>query len=492
MKAYALVLLLTGGVFAGGCKKALEENPKTFISPDQFFTTADQCTQAVNGAYSSLYNLYTNTTFWASSEEGTDLTITADANNLIPNNYTMSSGSVFVSFWGSMYSAIKNDNMIINRISKAPIDESLKARLIGETKFLRALWYFTLTNTWGDVPLWIDELDVDAVSSLPRSSVADVRAQMIKDLTDAAAALPLSYDPADVGRVTKGAALTLLAKVYLYNKDWANAQKAALQVVQSNQYALLTDYSNLFDMQERYNDNKESIFEVHFQRIAASGTNVKIHNLVSYYMMARDAGANTYAGVDFGSNVVITGWYVFIPTMRLVSMFEDNDLRKNVVLGYGYNGQTFNRWPKPDGRPWFGPKFWDLNANSTASGKDLYVLRYADVLLMLAEAYNEQGNTTESLKYINQIRERAGLADLSGVSQEGIRTELFKERAIEFVGEFQRRYDLVRWGKLEDAVKSVADENTVGAANFKSYMKLYPISADEIIKDPNLTQNPGY
>jgi hypothetical protein len=491
-KINGLLSLLIGVVVVTGCTKDLEENPKTFIAPDDFFASASQCTQAVNGAYSSLYSIYGAVNFWQVTDLGTDLIVTADASNLIFNNYTFNSGNTGASgMWSTLYGAIKNANMVINRVSKASIDTALRARLVAETKFLRGLYYFNLTNIFGDVPLWTDELDATVVSQLKRSPLADVRAQVIKDLTEAVPALPLKYGASDIGRVTQGAALSLLAKVYLYNKDWADARATALRVVQGNQYSLLPNYADVFDIQDRYKNNAESVFEVQFRRDAATNNNVKTHAMVTYYMMGIDPNNKTYAGVDFG-NTTITGFFVMCPTLRLDSLFEPGDLRKNVVLGYGYNGQTFNRWPRPN-HPWFGPKFWDLTATAQASGKDLYVLRYADVLLILAEAYNEEGNTPGSTQYLDKIRERAGLADLpAGLSQDDLRKEVMKERGIEFVGEFQRKWDLVRWGKLQDAIHSIAYDNPLGAANIQPYNNLFPISATDIVVNPNLTQNPGY
>ena len=492
IKINGLLSLLIGGIFMTGCQKDLEENPKTFIAPDDFFANASQCTQAVNGAYSSLYSIYGAVNFWQVTDLGTDLIVTADASNLLFNNYTFNSGNTGASgMWSTLFGAVKNANLVINRVSKADIDTAMRARLVGETKFLRGLYYFTLSNIFGDVPLWTDELDAAAVGKLKRSPQADVRAQVIKDLTEAAASLPLKYGASDIGRATQGAALTLLAKVYLYNKDWANAQSTALRVVQGNQYSLMPNYADVFDIQDRYKNNAESVFEVQFRRDPTTNNNVKTHSMVTYYMMGIDPNNKTYAGVDFG-NTTITGFYVMCPTLKLDSLFEPNDKRKNVVLGYGYNGQTFNRWPRPN-HPWFGPKFWDLQATGQASGKDLYVLRYVDVLLMLAEAYNEQGNPAGSIQYLNMVRERAGLADLpAGPSQDDLRKEIMKERGIEFVGEFQRKWDLVRWGKLQEAIKSIAYDNPTGAANIKPYMDLFPISATDIVINPNLTQNPGY
>lgn len=486
----ALCTLCSFGIIS--CNKKLDETPKTFISPDQFFKTSLQCTQAVNGVYTSLYSVYSSANFWRAMELGTDLSYTKDVNSLVQQEFTYSAGNTGTgSLWSDMYSGIKNANMVISKISPAPIDENLKSRLIGETKFLRGLYYFILSNTFGDVPLWTSELNIDSVSVIGRSPLTIVRAQIVKDLAEASEVLPASYGSSDIGRATKGAAQTLLAKVYLYQKDWENARKTAQAVYDSKKYKLMSSYADLFDVYSRYKNNSESIFEVQYLRNAGTNTNTRTNSIINYYIPARDAGKTTYAGVNLG-NLVVDGWSVFIPTARLTEMFEANDNRKDIVLGYGYNGQKFTTLPKPN-RPWFGPKFWDLEANAQASGKNIFVLRYADLLLILAEASNELDMTGKSVEMLNELRTRAGLESLSGsLNKTAIKDVIFKERAIEFVGEFQRRWDLVRWGRLVEAVKSAADDNPKGAANVNAAHDYYPISQEEIIKNPALVQNKGY
>jgi hypothetical protein len=492
-KQTILSYIIFGAMMLSSCTKNLVENPKGFISPDDFFTTEAQCIQGVNGVYSGLYDIFGQEDLWKTTEMGTDVVLYTPANDA-NQEYTLSQGAPgnVASLWTKYYRNISRANLVINRVSQAPISVTMKARLVGETKFLRAMQYYMLSNFFGAVPLWTDELDVDAVSKLSRTPAAAVRKQIEADLTDAAAGLPLTYAAADVGRVTKGAALALLAKTYLFDKDWANAQKYAQQVVDANQYQLI-DFANLFDVNEKYNNNKESIFEIQFKRDNSTNTNYQVHYYYTWFFPLKDANNKTYAGVDFG-NTVLRGYENFYPSAAFVNMFDNTDKRKAVTLATGYNGQTFNRFLKPN-RPWFGAKFWDFQANDRNSGKDMYFLRYADVLLILAEAENEQGNTTGALQWINKVRlEHGGLAaQLAGLGQGDIRNVLFTERAIEFAGEFQRKWDLGRWGKLVDAVKSVAADNPKGAANVKPEFALFPVPDAEIIKDPNLKpQNPGY
>lgn len=490
-KIGAFLALLLGSAYLTSCEKSLDEEAKTFINPDDFFSNETQCIQAVNGVYETLYDIYSSPDYWRMVDLGTDVAYSKDVNSSV-QNYEYGSGNTGTgNLWLNAFAGIKNSNLVISRVSKAPIDGAIKDRVIGEAKFLRALYYFNLSNTFGAVPLWTDEIVIESISSLERSSLEDVRKQIVKDLSEAEGVLPLSYPGSDVGRVTKGAAQTLLAKVYLYGKDWKNAKATAEKVVNSGTYSLMPDYSQLFDVNTGFKNNQESIFEVQYLREPTSNKNTRTHSMISYYIPQRDAGKSTYAGVDFGK-LVVDGWSVFLPTAKLVTMFEAGDKRKDIVLGYGFKDQKFTAFPKP-GYPWFGSKFWDLNAKGQASGKDLYVLRYADVLLMLSEAENELGNISGSLKWMNMIRERAGLPALAtSTTKAEITEKIFTERAIEFVGEFQRRFDLNRWGKLVEAAKSVAVDNPIGAAKVRPYHQYYPISQDEIIKNPNLKQNDGY
>jgi hypothetical protein len=489
---YLLYSLLALALFPLGCSKMLEEKPESFISPDQFFSTEAQCIQSVNGAYSGLPALFGNEDLWKSLEVGTDLMLST-APTEIHQDYSFSAGNAgsVQGIWRKCYDAINSANLCINRIGDAPISTNIKNRLIGEVKYLRALHYFMLSNTFGDVPLWTGELNLAEVGALPRKAVGAVRNQIKADLLDASNLLPLSYPAADVGRATKGAALGLLAKVYLFDRDWVNAQKYAQMVVDGNQYQLVS-FANLFDVFNKFKNNKESLFEIQYKRDNATNVNVKVHYYHTWFLPLKDANGTTYAGVNFG-NSVMRAFEVLYPSAVLVNMFETGDLRKNVTVATGYNNTTFNRFPKP-GRPWFGAKFWDLESNDQSSGKDLYFMRYADVLLILAEAMNEQNNP-QALTWINKIRaEHGGLTTpVSGLDQDGIRALIFKERAIEFVGEFGRKWDLFRWKKIVDAVKSVGADNPLGAANVKDFNNLFPIPQTEIAKNPNLNpQNPGY
>ncbi|UGU15933.1 RagB/SusD family nutrient uptake outer membrane protein [Sinomicrobium kalidii] len=495
IKNIFLVVILI--ITTAGCEEALVENPKSIISPDNFFTTEDQCIQATNGSYAGLPRIFGQQDLWSLTFAGTDLFMFNGGSQTIHavQNYNFSPANAQNSYdtWNRCYDAIKDVNLVIARVSEAPIDDSLKERLIGENKFLRAVYYYILSNTFGEVPLWTEELDVDVVSELPRAPLAEVREQIITDLNDASDHLPWpsEYGAEETGRATKGAALGLLAKVYLFNEDYANAKRTAEAVTASNEYALLDDYSELFDMDNT--NNKESVFEIQFKRDASTNTNYIINYFYTWFLPVPDSGGGTYGGVDFGNSNLIS-YHEFYPSARLISLYAEDDTRKDEVLAYEYEGQPFTSLPEAD-RPWFGPKFWDLTASQRASEKNLYFMRYADVLLILAEAENELGNTANAISQLNKIRFRAtGKNDVDiSMAQEEIRRFIMDERARELVGEFNRKWDLARWGNLVDAVQSLPpDDNVEGAANVRDYHEVFPIPFDEIVQNPNLEQNPGY
>lgn len=477
------------------CDKTLNEDPQSIIAPDAFFKTVDQCRQATNGVYSHLPGLFNQTGFWAVTMAGTDLFMNQGGTTTIRaiQDYNFSSATEANSHavWRVCYAAIKDANFVISRIAASEIDEKVKNELLGESKFLRAMYYYILTNTFGDVPLWTAELNMDEVAQLPRSPIAEVRGQMILDLQEAIASLPTNYDSSNTGRVTKGAALTLLAKIYLFDKNWQQAYDTALQV-KDGEYILLPSYAELFEPSNKNKNNQESIFEIQYARNAETNQNFIVNSFYSWFFPTGDASGGTYAGVDFGT-VLLQSYPQYYPSNHLISLYEQQDERREVSLSWGYNGQTFNRGSKENSRPWFGPKFWDLTANRTASEKNFYFLRYADVIMILAEAANELGNTGEAVTYLNMIRQRAKaeLASAS-LSQPQMREAIMEERAREFVGEFQRKWDLSRWNKLADAMRSVQDDNAAGIKNVKPHHVLFPIPYDEIVKNRNLSQNEGY
>jgi hypothetical protein len=494
MKKVIFYLIISASllIIIPGCKKALTEHPKSFVSPSNFFQTADEDEAAVNAVYSVLYSFFSNWQFLEVTDGTSDL-MWVNVGSTFDGTfaYDPSAPGFGASIWQYGYQGILYANNTIYGIEHSPVDNTLKKPMIAEAKFLRALYYFFLTNTFNDVPYWSFPLNtedrVTEVSKLSRTAASVIRDSLIADLKGCAGDLPLQQKGDNTGRATQGAALALLEKIALFNKNWQVAIDAGEQIVQENQYKLLPDYADIFNTK----NNAESIFEVQYSYSISGGVQ-RSQQIPSYCMPGGHVkGTSIYDGVDLGTKAATT-YGDIRPTHVLVGLYTDsNDIRKNVVLGYGYNGQVFNLY-KTTGMPWLGPKFWDLSVNNLASGKNLRYLRYADVLLMLAEAYNEAGNTDKSLSYLNQIRERAHIPDFISTDQDSIRQEIRDEQGRELAGEYQRRWNLVRWGIWYDALKGTAEDNPNGAANLQPYKQYYPIPENEIIKNSNLAQNPGY
>ncbi|MFC3197140.1 RagB/SusD family nutrient uptake outer membrane protein [Parapedobacter deserti] len=497
------IIRLLYGVFLAcalsGCEEMLTESPQSIIAPNDFFTTEAQCIQATNGVYSSLTGIFGNQDLWALTFAGSDLFLFngggVDIRAYQAYTHSASASASSYNTWNRCYTAIKNANMVIAKVAEAPIDQRIKDRLLGEAKYLRALYYFILSNVFGDVPMWLDELDVTTVSEMERTPLAAIRAQLITDLAQAEAGLPWQYGAEDLGRVTKGAALGLLAKMHLYNEDWTNAATVAKRIIEEGPYELLP-YDQLFSEFNEHKNNSESLFEIQFSRNAETGQNFQVNYFYTWFFPTRDGTSNTYSGVNFGTTN-LESYPEFYPTNKLIGLYEAGDLRLPFVIAYEYDEQPFTGFPRHLADPtkifpWFGPKFWDLTALRRASEKNLYFMRFAEVLLIHAEALNELNQTDQAVLELNKIRQRSGLDDLGNLSQPEVKAYIMDERARELVGEFQRRWDLMRWDILVEVVQSTAEDNPVGAQNVKPYHRFFPIPHDEIVKNPNLTQNDGY
>lgn len=352
--------------------------------------------------------------------------------------------------WDACYNGIQRANIILNRAAGIDMDASLKARRVGEAKFIRALIYFNMVRIWGGVPLIVDEIeDPSSTKGRGRDSAEAVYAQIIQDLIDADNAGLPNVDAG--GRVTDVAVRALLGKVYLTRGDWAAAESILRSIVTGGTHQLLPGFAEVFDISNE--NNAESIFEVQF--IAEAGEASSYHE--TFGPNIGDNAATTYLLDQFNSDP------------RLADSFTED------------NGTGF----------FFSNKFDDQGANGSLSGRNFIVLRYADVLLMLAETLNEQGYVTngEAFDFLNAIRVRAGLQPLDGQDlpdQASFRIEIQSQRQLEFAHEFHRWFDLVRWGIAHEVVLAAK------GISLENHRLLFPIPEEAIIENPALDQNQGY
>ncbi|WP_367769501.1 RagB/SusD family nutrient uptake outer membrane protein [Flavobacterium sp. WC2421] len=386
--------------------------------------------------------------------------------------YNSSSGSVEEVFTAN-YQGINKCNQALSFLPQLDqADANLRARLMGEAKFLRAFMYFTLVKTYGGVPI-VDHLpnpssEEDRVMQLTRRSTTEVYAFIVSDLTDAIAVLPAkgTYSASEKGRASIGAAYALLSKVYLYQKEWQKALENANLVVG---YSLATDYASQYKITGE--NDSESIFEIQ----GTGSTPAKGIQGYSATQGARGAGG--------------WGWGFNTPSMSLVNAYEVGDVRKNATIIFAgttlYDGRVV---PLTVENPRYNYKAYS-SAYTDAWDSDVNIkyLRYAEVLLIKAEAMNELGQTATAIPILNQIRNRAGLANTTAVSQADVRTAIWKERRVELAFEHDRFYDLVRTGQAAAAFAIDGKTFTVGKN------ELFPMPQKFISEANGLsTQNPGY
>lgn len=492
-----IILLLTA------CNEMLIEKPRDIMDPAQFFNTDDELIGAVNGIYSRGVTYIANVNSWSdgtmafgyNSHWGTDIARPTGGRepNFPQHVYTFSpseDGGMRGS-WVTFYRTIADANMVISRAEENSdnFSSDVYDQSVGQAKFLRAFFYYILTNYWGDVPMWLDELNITEVTELPRTPVAEIYNQMVTDLTDAASKLPSSWEGANKGRVSKWAAMMLLTKVYMLQGDWNNAKATVGNIINDSPHTLMPQYGDIFGKENEYNN--EIIWEV--DAIQDLYPSIRVARYVPRPMDEPSFGS-TEENYDFNGFALLTS------TDEFIASFDPEDHR---IPYYNLNGVyddpdgdgVYDNWVQFNYR--YVEKNIDHGSPRANSGLNSIIYRLADAYLMYAEAENElNGPTADAYAKINAIRNRAFGNDpekrLSGLTKEEFRNAIMDERKWELAFEFHRRWDLKRWGKLGEAVQSIAETNPRGAENFRPYHYLFPIPFQEIDLNPALTQNPGY
>ncbi len=460
-----------------GCQ-VLEKDPESVFSESNFYKSSGDAVSAVNAIYDPLNSpgLY-NQIMWVYQDQATDESewgggrATANQAKNELDRYTFTPATAyFYQTWSTCYQAINRANTAIEKIPAIPMDEALKTRLVAEAKFMRGFYYLTLVRLFGKVPLVLQSTQSLNNLNVPRASVEEVYAQIVSDFSEAESVLPTSYTGTDKGRTTQGAAKAFLTKVYLTRGDWANAAAKAREVMALEAQGIYGLWDNYADVFALANENgKESIFEV---QVLGGGFG-EGSNMQGYMRPPFDRNG-------FGDNPVTQSHYnAYAPTDKRRSV--------NVIM---YSASSTPAAPASVAYPVYVAKYKDAAATSNGEGSNNFpLLRYADVLLMYAEALNEQGvASAEAYNAVNRIRKRAGLENLTeGLGQAQFRDSVLHERRLELAFEGHRWYDLVRTGKLIEAMKT---QNPGIIVEQKHY--LFPVPQVERDANPLLDQNEGY
>ncbi|MBO9633318.1 MAG: RagB/SusD family nutrient uptake outer membrane protein [Chitinophagaceae bacterium] len=462
-------IILVALLALSSCKKFLTENPRSIQTPENAYNTPEDWQKTLNAAYGAMQRVFVGKYTITLGEFGTDEVEPYDLGWAAYSElkmYTFNAGHPFFQdHYRVCYEGVKRSNAVIDMPSGV-VDGATRDLMVAQAKFLRAVYYFDLVKMYGGVPLWTKS-SIDGEIMKPRSTVDQVYQQITQDMKDAEAVLPPTWsNAADKGRATTYAASAFLARIYL---QWGKPAEAIPYCNKlSGKFHLYDNLKDIFDPKNK-NAEYENIFEVQFRHSGSWGLEGSIQHS---YWGPRGVGGPT----NFG------GWGGFGATNYVYNSFANNDKRKNAFFLTTYKGVTQS--------PATNNKFWDPEFGNVIEDDNLNftLIRYADVLLMKAEALNAT-NDQSSAKYdaLNEVRRRAGIGDITAadnLSQSQFAEVVLQERLHELCFEHLRRFDLLRFGKLKSYLK-----DRMGI-DIQDYHVLYPIpqaamDANEAIKENN-------
>ena len=493
----ALFLALSGLFCMVSC--SLEEETFSDQTLNNFYKNREQAEVALNGVYGTTWRkTYRDGTWLAMNELSTTQMQRYQPDEFDTFTWTVDNG-VLSNFWEGAYRGINRANTLLDGIKDQDFEG--KANISGQTKFLRALFYFNLVRVFGGVPLYTKgTTDLNELYK-PTSSADEVYNQIIQDLQEADTELsPYSEGDHAAGKATSGAAKGLLAQVYIQHREWQKAADKAKEVIDMGVFDLFPDYADIFDPDKA--NGMEQMFSLQHGD-ADPGSNLS-EALV--YEMGPEAtslpdGTNIKFRIFFGKGVsfqVEQDFFDKTPNTYRKWM----SMRQKMPFYYPADGTAADLVKDTVAlNVPYCIKYYhlDLSTGSLKPGVRTPLVRYSDILLMYAEALNEVNSAppTEAYNAINQVRERArGIGtvneqpesvypDLSGLTKDQFRDSVLTEEGREFVGEAQRRFQLLRHDRF-------IEEAQAAGLNAQARDTLYPVPIDEIEKNENLTQNPGY
>ena len=480
-----LTLVVVALFITTSCKdEYLDVRPQGEQPNEEFWVSAEDAGKAVNAMYANLRGwpqvafapIAVESLGSDDTEKGSSPSDATFLNNFDNYSATATEGQL-LDFWSGQYQSINLANQVLDNVPPIQMDENLKQRYLAEAKFIRAYAYFRLVRAFGGVPLRLSVPDDASQYNLPRATREEVYAAIEKDLTEAAAVLPASYTGVDIGRATKGAALALHAKVAMYQDKWQDVLNLTNQVMGLG-YSLFPDYGAMFRVENE--NNSESIFEIQAAVIPGNPA----------------ASNSQYSQVQGVRGSVGGGWGFNVPTQDLVEAYEPGDPRMDATILF--RGETTPQGdviPVAGDNPMYNQKSYvpfsqHVAGYAEGAEQNIRVIRYADVLLMNAEANNELGNTQAALESLEMVRARARggnpdvLPEVTTQDQAELRQAIWHERRVELALEFDRYFDVIRQGRGKEVF---------GPLGWEPHNEVWPIPQREIdLSAGILEQNPGY
>jgi len=455
MKPKHIIIGILALIVTGCGEDFLNIPSQTALTSEVYFKTETDFRQAINGVYAPLRSVYDgNQGAWALAEMHSDnaryilnpsMRATIDQENAADFIH-LASNNISTSKYRNNFLVIARANQVLSSIDNVTFTQASWDNIKGQALFLRAFCYFDLVQYFGSVPMHLVPATTIEETALPLSSKADLVDQIIADL-DAAISLLPAKSTQEAGRATKGAAQMLLANVYMEEKDYAAAEPILKAIVSSGEYTLLSDYASIYLPASK--NNSESIFEIQYKQGTDGYSSRFIYSMLPYPMaidtLAKLAQVTNPSALSDGE-----GYNT--PSPDVIAAYEPGDLRLDASIGYVHDMDGYNY---PYIKKYLHPHTLFQNTDDNWP-----VYRYAEVLLFLAEALNEQGQTAEALTYVNNvigsnpvsIRGRAGLAAIADGSQTEVREAIQNERRIELAFENKRWPDLVRYGTAVEVI----------------------------------------
>jgi hypothetical protein len=477
---------MAGGLFiASGCNKTIDKLPISSLTTANFYKTATDAESGLTGAYNGLYQQYYIWDYQTNGDAQAD-NCYAGGNN--PDNFAIDNFSLtplngnVTRDWQGIYAAVANANAVLDNVpaitDPAWAGTTRQAQILGEAKFLRALHYFNLVTTYGEVPLALTNNVTGSALNPPRSPVPAVYNQIVRDLQSAdSALLPASGANANNGRATQGAADALLAKVYAQEGKYDSCLVWCNKVLANSYYSLLPNYADLFD--GNHKNTVESIFEI--QHGTVTGTTNYGPQLLLPFSLTGD----TYAKFNEVTNDLIAAYKAAGDTVRMNASVYFSLPSDTIAIPPPYTNQSAT---VPYAYKWKQPAGFNSPDNQI-------LIRLADIILLKAEALNQTGQTAQAIPLINQVRARVKLPATAAVSQADVATAILKERRLELALEGHRWLDLLRAGAQYTItlMNGQVDPygHSLGYALTQNRL-LFPVPQSERDLDKNLSQNPGY
>lgn len=481
-----------------GC--SLKEDTSALSTPDNYFRKFAECQSVVNSCYIPLKTIY-NRDMMIAVECVSDI-LTIPTNGILDARLDISPSSprFGATMWTQCYLGVQRCNFAVSGIDRAHqngvLDDAQYASLACEARTLRAIYYWNLTSFFGNVPFYFDCVEnnevQDRIARLPRMDAVATRDSVVADLLPVAAIAQQTRTSDNEGaRLGASCAWMMAGKLAMWNKRWDVALEALKNL--EPVYGDLSSYDYGYNASFRNKNTPESIFEIQHVYVEG-GLNYTgmVAAIATPPLQKLDDGTILYDGVEIPElGTQATTWLAMRPTYYFSGGLQSRlsqDTRKEWNLAWAYNGQEFANVAS---KPYVGPKFWCPGMMTYQDSNNYKVFRYSDALLMIAECLCELGDTEESVRYLNMVKTRAGLKPYEFRSVARLRQEIRDERGRELLGEFQRKYDLVRWGIWYESTLSNNDYKEL-LANIKPCHEYYPIPDVEVVYSKYNLDNKEY